>query len=177
VDEAVAFGRAIEPLGLRWFEEPVDPLDYAGLSEVAHEYSPALATGENLFSTADVTNLALYGGLRQDQDVLQMDPALSYGLPEFQDMMNSLESRSWLRDRLIPHGGHQFNLAIAAAYGLGGVESYPALFEPFGGFADHLAVVDGHVGWPDVPGIGLESKVGLRPLLQELVDDLDLRIR
>src|SRR3954470_2781586 len=44
---------------------------------------PPLATGENLFSHQDARNLIRHGGLRPDRDILQFDPALSYGLVEY----------------------------------------------------------------------------------------------
>src|SRR5260221_13394817 len=50
------------------------------------------------------------------------------------------------------------SLNIAAGLHLGGNESYPDVFEPFGGFADSIAVEDGYVGLPDIPGIGFEAK-------------------
>ncbi len=172
IDQALEYSSALQPLGLRWFEEPVDPLDFASLAVVADAYSRPLATGENLFSTIDATNLARFGGLREDRDYLQMDPVLSYGLSEYIDMLDGLAQLGWGPLRHIPHGGNQMNLAAAAAFGLGGVESYPDLFEPFGGFADDEVVVDGSVGWPTVPGIGLEEKSGLRGLLDDLVSDV-----
>jgi hypothetical protein len=46
---------------------------------------------------------------------------------------------------LIPHGGHQFALAMAAGLGLGGNESYRGEFQPFGGFDDGTPVRDGRV--------------------------------
>src|SRR3979411_3208069 len=55
---ALAYARALAPYGLRWFEEPCDPLDFALLAEIAGCYAPPLASGENLFSTRDVENLA-----------------------------------------------------------------------------------------------------------------------
>mgnify|MGYP000058500069 CR=1 FL=1 len=48
--------------------------------------------------------------------------------------------------------GHQFALNIAVGLGLGGNESYPQVFAPFGGFADECKVVDSRVPMPDVPG-------------------------
>src|SRR5260221_2697178 len=51
------------------------------------------------------------------------------------------------------------SLNIAAGLHLGGNESYPDVFEPFGGFADSIAVEDGYVGLPDIPGIGFEAKL------------------
>jgi len=61
------------------------------------------------------------------------------------------------------------NLSIAAALGLKGVESYPGVFQPFGGFSDRTPVRDSYVGLPDSPGIGLEEKAALRPILQALI--------
>jgi D(-)-tartrate dehydratase len=66
-EEALAYAKALAPFQLRWFEEPCDPLDFALLAEIASHYGPPLATGENLFSTQDVENLARFGGLRSDR--------------------------------------------------------------------------------------------------------------
>ncbi len=83
LDEAIACGDAIAPYGLRWYEEPLDPLDYLLHAALATRYAPPLATGENLFSMQDARNLIRHGGLRPDRDWLQFDPALSYGLVEY----------------------------------------------------------------------------------------------
>ena len=166
--EALRYGDALEPYGLRWYEEPCDPLDFQANAVLAESYGPALATGENLFSVSDTRNLLRYGGIRPDRDILQMDPALGYGLTEYLRIVDLLDGHGIPRSRLIPHGGHQFALSIAAAIGLGGNESYPGVFEPFGGFADGIAVLDGEVALPDSPGIGLERKANLRPLLEQL---------
>src|SRR6185503_18244957 len=65
---ALAYGKAMQPRGLFWYEEPGDPLDYQLNAELAGHYSGALATGENLFSATDGRNLLRYGGLRPDRD-------------------------------------------------------------------------------------------------------------
>ncbi len=159
--EAVAYGEAIAPYRLRWYEEAGDPLDYALNAALAQTYEPPLATGENLFSMQDARNLARFGGVRPDRDVLQMDPALSYGLTEYLRMLEAVEEAGFDRRLLVPHGGHQFGLSIAAGLGLGGNESYPEVFRPFGGFADGIEVIDGRVALPDVPGVGFEAKSDL----------------
>jgi L-alanine-DL-glutamate epimerase-like enolase superfamily enzyme len=167
-DAALAYADALAPLGLRWFEEPGDPLDFALNAEIADRYPPALATGENLFSMQDARNLIRYGGMRSDRDVLQFDPALAYGLVEYLRTIEMVEAAGWSRRRLIPHGGHQFALHIAAGLGLGGNESYPGVFRPFGGFADGIPVEGGWVRPPDAPGIGHELKSELYAILREL---------
>ncbi len=95
-----------------------------------------MATGENLFSMQDARNLIRYGGMRPDRDWLQFDCALSYGLVEYLRTLDMLRHYGWSPRRCIPHGGHQMSLAIAAGLGLGGNESYPDLFQPYGGFPD-----------------------------------------
>ena len=116
----------------------------------------------------DARNLIRYGGLRPDRDWLQFDCALSYGLVEYLRTLAMLDEQGWSRRRCIPHGGHQLSLAIAAGLGLGGNESYPDLFQPFGGFPDGVEVTDGHVVLPELPGIGFEGKADLYRLMGEL---------
>jgi L-alanine-DL-glutamate epimerase-like enolase superfamily enzyme len=168
LDAAVKYGEALGPYGLRWYEEPGDPLDYQLHADLAARYQGPIATGENLFSMQDMRNLLRHGGLRKDRDILQMDPVLSYGLVEYLRMLEVLGEMSWSRERLIPHGGHQFALNIAAGLGLGGNESYPEVFAPFGGFADDTPVEDGMISLPEVPGVGFEAKLDLMDLFRSL---------
>ena len=158
LDTAIAYGKALEPLNLFWYEEPGDPLDYALQGELAEHYSGSMATGENLFSTQDVCNLIRFGGMRADRDWIQADPALAYGLTEYLDLIEAVEALGWPRRRLMPHGGHQLALNIAAGLQIGGTESYPAVFQPYGGFADDIPIVGGRTTLPDAPGIGMERK-------------------
>ena len=58
---------------------------------------------------------------------------------------------------------------IAAGLGLHGNESYPGVFEPFGGFADDIPVENGRVRLPEVPGIGIETKAELMKVFAPLV--------
>jgi D(-)-tartrate dehydratase len=168
LDSGLAYGRALTDYGLRWYEEPFDPLDYLPHACLAADYAGPLATGENLFSMQDARNLIRYGGLRPDRDILQFDPALSYGLVEYLRTLAMLEALGWSARRCIPHGGHQFALNIAVGLGLGGNESYPDVFAPFGGFADATPVESGRVRMPEVPGIGFEAKSALYAVMKPL---------
>jgi L-alanine-DL-glutamate epimerase-like enolase superfamily enzyme len=170
LDAALAFGDAIAPLGLRWYEEPVDPLDYLTHAALATRYAGPIATGENLFSLQDARNLIRHAGLRPDRDVLQFDPALSYGLVEYLRILEMLRGHGWSPRRCVPHGGHQFALNIAVGLGLGGNESYPQVFQPFGGFADDCPVKESRVRLPDVPGIGFEAKRNLYAVMKPLIE-------
>jgi D(-)-tartrate dehydratase len=170
LDEAVAYADALLPYRLRWYEEPLDPLDYAAHATLAERYGAPLATGENLFSMQDSRNLIRHGGLRPDRDVLQFDPALSYGLVEYLRTLDMLGRHGWSPARCVPHGGHQFALNIAVGLGLGGNESYPDVFAPFGGFADDCPVENGLVRLPDIPGIGFEAKAALYRIMRPLAE-------
>jgi len=165
---AIRYGEALARYDLFWYEEAGDPLDYALQAALGKHYAGPMATGENLFSMTDARNLIRFGGMRPDRDWLQFDCALSYGLVEYLRTLQMLREHGWSPQRCIPHGGHQMSLAIAAGLGLGGNESYPDLFQPFGGFPDGVAVVDGHVTLPDLPGIGFEAKTALYRELKTL---------
>jgi D(-)-tartrate dehydratase len=165
---ALEYAEALEPYDLFWYEEPGDPLDFELQAEVAQAYGGPLATGENLFSVQDARNLVRYGGMRPDRDWLQFDCALSYGLVEYLRTLDMLRADDWSPQRCIPHGGHQMSLNIAAGLGLGGNESYPDLFQPFGGFPDGVAVEDGYITMPDLPGIGFEGKKDLYAVMADL---------
>ncbi len=168
LETAAAYGDAMAPYGLRWYEEAGDPLDFGLQAELSERYEGPMATGENLFSHQDARNLIRHGGLRPDRDILQFDCALSYGLVEYLRTLEMLEANGWSRRSCIPHGGHQMCLNIAAGLGLGGNESYPDVFKPFNGFADDVAVEGGFVGFPDIPGIGLEAKNEPYRIMKEL---------
>ncbi|MFQ5936123.1 MAG: mandelate racemase/muconate lactonizing enzyme family protein [Acidiferrobacterales bacterium] len=165
---ALEYADALAPYELAWYEEPGDPLDFALNAEITRQYKGAIATGENLFSLQDTRNLVRYGGLRADRDWIQVDPALAYGLTEYLRILDMFAEHDWPRRQLIPHGGHQLALNVAAGLQLGGSESYPLVFQPFGGFADDIPVEGGYTRLPDTPGIGMELKAQLYRELKKL---------
>jgi len=168
LETAIAYAKMLREYPLFWYEEAGDPLDYALQAALAEFYDRPMATGENLFSHQDARNLLRYGGMRADRDWLQFDCALSYGLCEYLRTLRVLNTCGWSASRCIPHGGHQMSLNIAAGLGLGGNESYPDLFQPFGGFPDGVRVESGYITMPELPGIGFEGKAELIRVMREL---------
>jgi D(-)-tartrate dehydratase len=161
LDTAIAYAKALSHYDLFWYEEPGDPLDFELQAVLRNYYDKPMATGENLFSMQDARNLIRYGGMRPDRDWLQFDCALSYGVVEYLRTLAMLRQHGWSPSRCVPHGGHQMSLNIAAGLGLGGNESYPDLFQPFGGFPDDVKVENSIITMPDLPGIGFEGKSDL----------------
>ena len=159
LETALAYGKAMQPYGLFWYEEPGDPLDFQLNAVLAERYPGALATGENLFSTIDGKQPA---ALRRAQVGPRLGAARSgaqlwsYRIPALHRQRR--KPCGWPRRRLIPHGGHQLGLNMAAGLQLGGTESYPGVFQPYGGFADTIPVVDGYTRPHETPGIGMELR-------------------
>ncbi len=170
LETAIAYAEAMSQYDLFWYEEAGDPLDYALQAELAKHYEGPMATGENLFSHQDGRNLLRHGGMRADRDYLQLDCALSYGCVEYMRFLDLLPDHGFTPRNCIPHGGHQMSLNIAAGLGLGGNESYPDVFAPFGGFADGNSVEDGYVGLHECPGVGFEAKKALIDCMRNATD-------
>ncbi|WP_436297231.1 enolase C-terminal domain-like protein [Variovorax sp. LjRoot175] len=167
-ERCVEYAKALAPYDLRWFEEPTDPADFALLAEVAGFYPGAIGTGENLFSTQDIRNLVLFGGLRPDRDIIQIDVPQSYGIVQFSRTLDMLSRLGWSRESIFPHGGNLMTLSIVAGFGLGGCEAYPDVFGVFAGFADDSKVDGGILSLSDRPGIGFEGQNALYDVMKSI---------
>ena len=168
-ETALRYADAMSAYGLAWYEEPGDPLDFSLNAAVAAAYPGAIATGENLLSLQDARNLLRFGGMRRELDYVQFDPALAYGVGETIDIVAMMAAEGWSPRRFLPHGGNLLALSTAGGLSLGGCESYPGVFQPFGGFADDTPVEDGRVRLGDAPGAGFERKASLHTLLNTLL--------
>ncbi len=165
-----AYAAALSGWGLAWLEEPVDPLDFDMHAELAQIWPHPIATGENLFSLADLRNLLRYGGLRPDRDLLQMDISLSYGLPEYLRMLSLLPEFGWSAKQCVPHVGHLLAMHAVAGLGLGRFETAADTTSPFGGFPAGATLADGHMMMSDAPGLGFEATPHLHALFRPLRD-------
>lgn len=169
-DRRRAYAQAFAPLGIRWFEEPAHPVDYAGNAEFIAEYGNAVATGENLFSPEDFRNLIRYGGMRQAEDLIQVDIAQAYGITMASRLLAMLKQHGWAASSVLPHGGHMMSLNQSAGFGLGMCEAYHGSFAEFAGYADDLRVENGWLTVGDWPGMGFERQNDLYALMRQLAE-------
>ena len=168
-ERALEYAERMQPFGLRWFEEPVHPIDFKATSAFIERYKNPVATGENLFTTEDLRNLLRYGGFRPGIDLLHIDIPQSYGIGTCSRSIDMAKTQGWDARSVIPHGGNQMSLACALGFGLGMCESYPNVFGVFSGYTDNAKVEDGYLRAPQLPGIGFEGQNTLYALFKDLV--------
>ncbi len=156
-DKAIQYLAALKPYPLAWIEEPVHPLDFELHRDITARSSIALATGENLFSRDDARNLLRYAGLRKEQDVLQFDISLSYGIVEYLRILDYLDEHGWRRERCAPHAGHLLAMSAIAGLGLGLAEVAMDTSTLFGKLTVGVSLNDGVATLPDAPGTGFEQ--------------------
>jgi L-alanine-DL-glutamate epimerase-like enolase superfamily enzyme len=156
-DKAIQYLDALKPYPLAWIEEPVHPLDFELHRDIAARSPTALGTGENLFSCDDARNLLRYAGLRKEQDVLQFDISLSYGIVEYLRILDYLHDHGWRRERYAPHAGHLLAMSAVAGLGLGLAEVAMDTSTLFGKLTVGVSLSDGIATLPDAPGTGFEQ--------------------
>ena len=162
LETAIAYAKMLRDYPLFWYEEAGDPLDYPAAGGAGGILSgadgdrrkPVQPSGraQSAFATAAC------GPTATGCNSIARCPT---GCANISARWRCCKTHGWSPSRCIPHGGHQMSLNIAAGLGLGGNESYPDLFQPYGGFPDGVRVENGHITMPDLPGIGFEGKSDL----------------
>ena len=59
---------------------------------------------------------------------------------------------------------------VTKPIGLGGNESYPDLFPPYGGFPESVRVQQGYITMPDLTGTGSKGKADLYAKIRRLAE-------
>lgn len=106
--DAVAIGRALEPLNLMFLEEPVAPDDMRGWRLIRDKVALPLATGERLATLTDVKPLLEEGLV----DILQPDTGRFGGLTQMRKLAGMAEAWSVM---IAPHAGSLGPVAEVAA--------------------------------------------------------------
>lgn len=162
--EARALCRAVEPLGIGWFEEPLSPEDYAGYAELRQQTNIPIAGGECEYLVHGFKRL-LEG---QCVDIAQPDTCAAGGLTEVQRIIALVRAH---RVDLTPHcwgtgigftvGLHLASTLDATPGRMLGAEPLLEMDRTENPLRDRLThprfeVRDGAVAVPEVPGLGIE---------------------
>jgi D-galactarolactone cycloisomerase len=167
--EARALCRAVEPLGIGWFEEPLSPEDYAGYAELRQQTDIPIAAGECEYLVHGFKRL-LEG---QCVDIAQPDTCAAGGLTEVQRIVALVRA---CNVDLTPHcwgtgigfavGLHLTSTLDVTPGRLLGTEPLLEMDRTENPLRDRLTgprfeVKDGAVAVPDAPGLGIDVDPGL----------------
>ena len=164
VPQAIQLGRAMEPLDLLWFEEPISPEDHDGYAQVTQALDMAIAGGENDFTRWGFRDIIA----KKAMDIVQPDVCAAGGISE---MRKIATLASAFGVECVPHAwGSAIGLAATIQF-LAALPDQPPAFRPMppmlefeqtpNPLRDHLAKnpiaqVKGMVAVPDGPGLGIE---------------------
>jgi len=129
---------------------------------LAEHYAGRARHRENLFSAIDGRNLLRYAPAAGSR-LVQFDPALSTASPNTLRFSRRGKQMGWSRRRFIPHGGTsraQYPAGLQASWV---AESYPGVFQPYGGFADSIRSSTVTCGPTTRPGSAWSSKSRCSP--------------
>ena len=154
VETAIRAAKKMEPLDIRWLEEPVHWYDCVeGLSKVASSTSIPIASGESASNRWLARDLILRGGIQ----VMQFDSTRSAGISE---CLKVAAMCSIQNVKLAPHHDPQVHGHIVAALPIGEiVETFPSgdrdpIWEEL--FSIRPEIIDGQLHLLDRPGWGVE---------------------
>lgn len=143
---ALRAGRALDPLGLTWLEEPLDPHDIRGLAALATALDTPIATGETLTSVDEHTHLMDLAA----SDVVQLDAPRIGGITPF---LRVATLAAHNRLTIAPSFTAELHVHLTAAYpGTAWIE-HVSWLEPL--FNEQLEIKDGTVLVPTRAGLGL----------------------
>jgi len=147
VEQAIAAGRAFEPHGLVWFEEPIIPDDYPGYAQVAEACSVPLAMGENLHMMQEFARAFAHARL----------PYIQPDASNFGGIIGWLQVARMARQHDLPvcsHGMHELHVSLMAAQPHAGWLEVHSL--PIDQYTTRpLVVKDCRAVAPDEPGTGV----------------------
>jgi D-galactarolactone cycloisomerase len=164
--QAARLARAMEPLDIGWFEEPIEPEDVAGYAELRTRTSIPVAGGECSFTRHDFRRILEAGAM----DVIQPDTASCGGLTE----AKRIADMAWTHG--IRYNPHVWGTGIGLAAAMQLLAVLPTTTPAFGAhqplleydstphpFRQDLLVepvrVEGGVAYvPDGPGLGVEVR-------------------
>jgi L-alanine-DL-glutamate epimerase-like enolase superfamily enzyme len=147
--EALRRGRAYEKLDVFWFEEPIQPYERDGHARLCSQLDISIAAGENYYTRHQFYDVIKAGCA----DIIQPDNRRAGGVTEWLDIGAICDVTG---KRLASHGGSPGNVNVLCA-----LES--AIYIESGSLKNEntfhktpLAMKDGELLIPEVPGMGCE---------------------
>ncbi len=148
--EAIRFGRMVEKYNPFWFEEPVEPDDFAGSAEVRRALSIPIASGENEFTRWGARDLIQANAV----DILQCDTVLSGGISEGRKIAGLASA---YHIPVSPHGSPHMAVHLLASLPNALImETYPAVESQYNLALPLFPVKDGYIEAPKKPGLGID---------------------
>ncbi len=148
--EAIRFGRAVEKYQPFWFEEPVEPDDFAGCAEVRQALDIPIVAGENEFTRWGCRELLVNGSC----DILNPDTVKAGGITEYRKIA---ALASAFHVPVAPHGEPQMAIhLLASTPNTLIMETYPGTKSQYNPILPLYPVKDGYITVPEKPGLGLE---------------------
>lgn len=148
--EAIRFGRAVEKYEPFWFEEPVEPDDFAGCAEVKQALDIPIVAGENEFTRWGCRELLE----ARSADILNLDTVIAGGITEYRKIA-ALASAYHVP--VAPHGNPFMAVHLLASTSNALImETYPAIESKHNLALPLFPVKDGYITVPDKPGLGID---------------------
>lgn len=154
--QAIQVGHAIEPYGIRWFEEPCAATDYTGYAMVRRELSMPISGGESSTTLYEFRHFFNASAL----DVVQPDTAHAGGILECRKIASLAQSHgvqvafhSWSSSAILSPNYHLAFATSNCCY----IE-YPTWGFPLSDelFIEPLRIEGGYLYPPKTPGLGIE---------------------
>lgn len=148
--EAIRFGRMVEKHDIYWFEEPVEPDDFAGCAEVKHALDIPIVAGENEYTRWGCRDLIEHNSA----DILNLDTVTAGGITEYRKIAGMASAH---HIPVAPHGNPFMAVHLLASTANTLVmETYPAVESKHNLALPLFPVKDGSITAPGKPGLGID---------------------
>jgi len=148
--DAIRFGRRIEKYDPYWFEEPVEPDDFAGCAEVKQALDVPVVAGENEFTRWGARDLIEH----RSCDILNIDTVIGGGITEYRKIAGLASAH---HIPVAPHGSPFMAVHLLASTPNALImETYPGVESRFNPVMPMFPVKDGYITVPEKPGLGID---------------------
>lgn len=148
--DAIRFGRAVDKYTPYWFEEPVEPDDFAGCAEVKHALDIPVVAGENEFTRWGCRDLIQANSV----DILNLDTVIAGGITEYRKIAGMASAH---HIPVAPHGNPFMAVhLLASTPNTLIMETYPEVESKYNLALPLYPVKDGYIDAPEKPGLGID---------------------